>query len=174
MSSHSEGPNQQGPGIEVGGNGDLTALGVSVKAVRARQAMVSPAPTNGTCQVLPSWPRTQSKKGPAMFLEIRNPQPRVFEICGDLDLETVSLVDEALGGLRQEGDVMVDLSQLSFLDATGLGCFLRLAGSLSNGGTLVLRGAHGIVRTAIQMAGLEGRGNIALDEDARDGADLLR
>lgn len=78
----------------------------------------------------------------------------IIYIGGDLDLAYRDQVTDALAALTAPL-VIVDLSHLVFIDASGLSALLiarrRLAG---RGSRLQLRGAHGLVRRVFAIAGL--------------------
>jgi anti-sigma B factor antagonist len=52
----------------------------------------------------------------------------VLAVSGELDLATISILKETVGGRLQVGGdrVVLDLSELSFCDSTGLGSFVGL------------------------------------------------
>ena len=79
----------------------------------------------------------------------------VLHLGGELDSVTVPKLRRLVDGLEVEGDVLLDLSQLSFVDSMGLGCLFRLQQRVADaGGLLVARGACPPVRHAIQMVQL--------------------
>ncbi|MEX2274570.1 MAG: STAS domain-containing protein [Actinomycetota bacterium] len=64
---------------------------------------------------------------------------RHVRLVGELDLATASHVLERLQPLTDEGgDIVVDLSELTFMDATGLQALATVARSLRGLGQLVL------------------------------------
>jgi len=85
-------------------------------------------------------------------------------LTGELDLDGGGLVEAVLWRARQDGAsaanvVVVDLSELDFMDVAGFRALL--AGTRQwreRGGTLVLAGAHGLVRRGIEVIGGTDRG----------------
>jgi anti-anti-sigma factor len=70
----------------------------------------------------------------------------VLTVSGSIDVRSVSAVREALAGLldrRAGGDVVLDLSGVDVMDATGLGMIVAAhRRALRNGRRLVLRGVE--------------------------------
>jgi anti-anti-sigma factor len=79
--------------------------------------------------------------------------PTVVRPRGELD---VAARDELRASLRQcTGDVVVDLSEVAFLDASCLGVLVtERTRVMGHGGTLRLREPHGIVSIVLAAAGL--------------------
>lgn len=48
------------------------------------------------------------------------PEDAMVRVRGEVDLSTVSELATALEGVAERGDVLLDLSQLDFIDASGL------------------------------------------------------
>jgi anti-sigma B factor antagonist len=62
---------------------------------------------------------------------------------GELDAATVPLMVDSIGLLLHDATVVLDLSQVTFLDAAGLGAIVGLRNALiANGGALVLSAVH--------------------------------
>jgi anti-anti-sigma factor len=69
----------------------------------------------------------------------------VLTVSGSIDVRSVSAVREALAGLleRRAGDVVLDLSGVDVMDATGLGMIVAAhRRALRSGRRLVLRGVE--------------------------------
>ena len=82
----------------------------------------------------------------------------VFRLRGELDLSThhdmAAALDDALS--RTEGQVVLDIEHLRFVDAHTLGMWERAALQLRDRGTeLVLRNPSAIVRRMIDVLGLD-------------------
>lgn len=75
---------------------------------------------------------------------------------GDLDLAAVKSFERAMRPvIDRGGPVVVDASQLMFLDSTGLRLFIHAAKRLNaTGGCLIVHGLTDIVRKVITLAGL--------------------
>lgn len=73
-----------------------------------------------------------------------------FRIVGDLDVATVSILLDAVRAAGPfEGDVVLDLSELTFMDSTGLGALVAISKDLS--GTLIIAGASPQVRKLMAL-----------------------
>ncbi len=82
----------------------------------------------------------------------------IVYVRGELDVYTATLLRRSLAELIAGGarDVVLDLRDLSFVSATGLGVVVGAARRLRHhGGTLALRSTPRSVRTLIVIAGWE-------------------
>lgn len=81
--------------------------------------------------------------------------PRRYRLVGELD---ASNADDLLGELQKEveagGDLVLELSELSFVDSMGLRSFLRIAAALDSSGKLILEHPVRAVARTIHLAGL--------------------
>ena len=80
----------------------------------------------------------------------------VVLVKGELDIRTRNRLEEALGELADRGDRLVlDLSQLTFCDSTGLAGLVRLhKRAAAAGGSVVLRSPVPRVRHLLTLTGL--------------------
>jgi anti-sigma B factor antagonist len=81
----------------------------------------------------------------------------VLLLAGELDMSTApqvsDLVDEALSDGRSQ--ILVDLSEVTFCDSTGMSAFVRGHYRCTEaGGWLRLTGAHGTVARVLAISGL--------------------
>ncbi len=84
----------------------------------------------------------------------------VLHLCGELDIFSGVDLREAIGTPGMCSSVVVDLAGLVFIDASGLSVLLELKRALEDsGGSVVFRGARGLVRRVFQMA----RSDLLLD-----------
>ena len=75
-----------------------------------------------------------------------------YRIIGDLDVATVStLLDAVRAAGPHEGDLVMDLSELKFIDSTGLRALVTISKDLPEGGTLVIAGASTQVRKLMDL-----------------------
>ena len=82
----------------------------------------------------------------------------VVPLAGEIDLLQCPAVRERLHGLIDDGahHMVLDLSQLHFLDSTALGMLIGLHRRLrDDGGVLELRSPTGPVRRALAVSGLD-------------------
>lgn len=84
--------------------------------------------------------------------------PVVFRLAGDLDNRVQPADGELvldLGGVDPARGVVLDASELEFLDSTGIRHLLDVRSAIvDNGGTLRLRGARPVVRRVLEVTGL--------------------
>lgn len=88
-----------------------------------------------------------------------------FRLVGELDLSTVGILRAALDALP--GANVLDLAELSFMDASGLHAFEQYAATLNGAGPLVLENVPAPVRRIFQITGAELDPDLEL-HDARD------
>ena len=86
-----------------------------------------------------------------------------LRLAGDFDLAGRERFDEAtraaVDGQRQ---IVLDLSDLRFIDSSGLRAILELATALNDKG-IVLRRPQARVRAVIDLVGIEGRHGIRIE-----------
>jgi anti-anti-sigma factor len=85
--------------------------------------------------------------------------PVIVRLCGDIDLASREATDDALAGAvasaRAAGvNVVVDLSEVTFLDSTGMSCLVVASRALRPEQCLYLRDPRPIARRALEIAGL--------------------
>jgi anti-sigma B factor antagonist len=86
-------------------------------------------------------------------------------VTGELDLATYDTAMARLAWLfESSGDVVLDLSNLTFVDSSGIRLFILLHQSLGGRGRLVLRTPTPHVAGIMEIAGLEGLG-VRLERD---------
>jgi anti-anti-sigma factor len=77
---------------------------------------------------------------------------RTIRLAGELDLSNKSELDEVLqAAVEQGGAILVDLSELTFMDSTGINAFLRAAVALRGRGCLILHGEQDRVRRVMDL-----------------------
>jgi anti-sigma B factor antagonist len=84
-------------------------------------------------------------------------EPPAFAVHGDVDLAAVSGLEEELEAAVRDsaGAFVVDLTDASFIDSTGLQLLLRVRGRLGREDrALALVCPHGPVRRVFELAGL--------------------
>lgn len=90
-------------------------------------------------------------------------EPGTVRLVGELDASNAEeFLESVQGQLNGGGDVVLDLSGLTFIDSMGLRSFLRIASSLEDAGRLVLNGPQRSVARTIELVGLEKTPNIAI------------
>ena len=80
-------------------------------------------------------------------------------VVGEVDIATVGLLRECLAGLaRRALPLIIDLDEVTFMDATGLGALVGAARrAAAHGASLHVVCARPQTRMLVQLAGLEGR-----------------
>ena len=83
-------------------------------------------------------------------------EPRSYKLSGELDLSTADqLIDVLAEDRTSAGDVALDLSELAFIDSSGLRVLLDTVRSLGEMGTLVLRRPSGEVARVFEVSGID-------------------
>jgi anti-anti-sigma factor len=91
----------------------------------------------------------------------------VLELVGELDLSTVAIFVEALDELLdgEPTTVELDMSQLTFIDSSGVGAYVTgFRRAQAKGSRLSVGGRSGLVQRVLQLSGVEE----ALAQDAAD------
>ena len=92
-----------------------------------------------------------------MLLDIRETdQPRTFRLIGELDISNAdtlaALLDRQVQG---EDDITLDLSELTFIDSSGIRVLLKAMDSMNGRGTLLLSSPTSAVRHVLSLMGLD-------------------
>ncbi len=80
----------------------------------------------------------------------------VVRLAGELDLYNVAEVSTALAGIASDPPerVVVDLTEVSFVDSTALGALVEAQRELRGGSRLLLAAPGSDVRRALEVSGL--------------------
>lgn len=85
-------------------------------------------------------------------------------LVGELDISTAPLLEDALREqVRGGGDLVLDLSALTFIDSTGLRSLLWLGRELKGRGRLVLRSPSALVTRVIELTGIESAPSLTIE-----------
>ncbi|HEU4540213.1 MAG TPA: STAS domain-containing protein [Jiangellaceae bacterium] len=82
--------------------------------------------------------------------------PAVVRLTGEIDLSNAARLQDQLSLLVEQGHVVVDLSEVTFIDSTGLTAFIvghRRAAAAGTG--LHLAGASGTVQRLLELTQLD-------------------
>ena len=79
----------------------------------------------------------------------------VVAVAGELDLHTVPELEQALAEAERSGRVIIDLTEVTFLDSTALGVLLRASSRHHERLDVVLDGSE--VRRVFEITGLDRR-----------------
>jgi anti-anti-sigma factor len=94
-------------------------------------------------------------------------QPRSFRISGSLDVPSAGHLTELLDELaREDGDVLLDLSGVTFMDSSGLRSVIQASMDLGDRGRILLRHPSEQVSRLLEMSGApESLPNLVVEED---------
>ncbi|HET7929660.1 MAG TPA: STAS domain-containing protein [Actinomycetota bacterium] len=99
--------------------------------------------------------RNATKGSVVQLLSIE--QGKSIRLAGELDMSSASQLHEVLDvAVAHGGTILVDLSELTFMDSTGINVFLRAAISLRGRGCLILHGEQDRVRRVFDLIRLDG------------------
>ena len=84
-----------------------------------------------------------------------------LSLAGELDLHTAPQLNEAFAGLEKNGQVTLDLSELTFIDSSGLHAIVECA-CAAEGGPLVLEGATAMMRRIFEVTNLADHSKIEI------------
>src|SRR6266487_4145858 len=86
---------------------------------------------------------------------------RSFRLIGELDASTAESLGAILAGEPTDGgDLTLDLTDLTFLDSSGIHLVIRTASALGGRGRLRLVDPRSSVARVIEATGLEGLANL--------------
>lgn len=95
--------------------------------------------------------------------------PRTFRLAGELDLlnaeEVAAMLEPASRG---DGDLILDLSGLDFIDSSGIRALIRTAQHLGDSARLVLRAPTRPVGVVLSLVGVAKEGSRIVVEGARE------
>jgi anti-anti-sigma factor len=84
-------------------------------------------------------------------------QTGVIRLAGELDLSAAPELDQVLeAAVERGGAVLVDLTELTFVDSTGIHTFIKAARSLRGRGCLILHGEQERVGRVLDLVGING------------------
>jgi len=87
---------------------------------------------------------------------IRMERPRGFRVAGEVDMSNEGALSRVLAReAASEGDLTLDLSELVFIDSSGVRALLRTAGELAGRGRLLLVGVRPAIRRTFEIMGVD-------------------
>ncbi|MCB0992314.1 MAG: STAS domain-containing protein [Acidimicrobiales bacterium] len=94
-------------------------------------------------------------------LDVNETQPRLLVASGVVDLHSVSILSDKLDELGADEDVVLDLSNIEFIDSSGLRAIVVAHRRLDTAGKrLVLTKPSASVRRLFEITSLEGHLNV--------------
>lgn len=105
------------------------------------------------------------------LLEITR-EPDSFRLSGEIDLSNVDQLMTAISPEVREGNTIVlDCSELEFVDSTGMAALIKICRNLGESGRLTLQMVPASVAKAAHILGLERVTNLEI-VGARPGSDI--
>lgn len=101
-------------------------------------------------------------------LRIRRAGPRCLRVAGELDMASSPTLAEELqkAASSGEGSVILEVSELTFIDSTGLRVLIEFAGQLGESGDLILRNPTRAVTEVLEIAGVvAAAANLIIERD---------
>jgi len=90
---------------------------------------------------------------PAFAVRVHGPEAcrPVVHVRGEIDLDTAAEMADALAIVvaRRPPELVLDLTEVSFMDCSGVGIIVRTRSHLPDGARLVLRGLQPLVRRVL-------------------------
>src|SRR3954470_11497144 len=87
---------------------------------------------------------------------MRTERPRGFRLSGEIDISNETGFSSMLEAeVLRGGDITLDLTELRFMDSSGIRILLRMARELAGRGTLVVVGAREGLRRTFDMLGAD-------------------
>ena len=81
--------------------------------------------------------------------------PRMFFLSGELDLATLPLMETAIApAVAKGGPITLDLSDLKFIDSSGVGSIIRNVRDLPSG-CIILHGVRNAVQRILELMGVK-------------------
>jgi anti-anti-sigma factor len=88
---------------------------------------------------------------------------RGFRVVGELDMSSAQELNDALSAMSGGGDLTLELSELEFIDSSGLDAIMQYAESLDGGGdNLILANPSAMTERVFEIAGFEKHSRIVV------------
>lgn len=85
-----------------------------------------------------------------------------LRLVGELDVSTVGEFEEALASLEGRGQVKVDLSELTFIDSSGLHAIVAFAGTANGDGPVIVQGVSERMRRVFEITNVAQHPNLEI------------
>jgi anti-anti-sigma factor len=112
-------------------------------------------------------PFPRGREGQAVIFEVTTLPSGALGLFGELDMGTVAAFDDALKPLcAGGGTITLQVSNLTFMDSTGLHALVRAAQELQDRGCIIIHGLNGNrgIRTVLELGRIGDLRNIHLIE----------
>ena len=90
------------------------------------------------------------------------PPQHGLHLIGELDMATVTQLETAFESVSGDGPVTLDLSQLTFIDSSGLHAIMDFARSRNERDPLILASPSATAKRAMEIADLEGQSGVEI------------
>ena len=108
-----------------------------------------------------------SGKGGALFNLEQDGEAGIFKLTGELDISNATEVVERLGPIaKQQGDLRLDLSGLSFIDSSGIHAIVKLSKEMTGSRRLLLASPSPAVARALRLVRVDTFPNVEIVEEA--------
>lgn len=91
---------------------------------------------------------------------------RGLRLVGELDLHSVPDFREAVGQLNGGGHAKLDVSELTFIDSSGLHAIAQFAGAENGNGRVILEGVSARMRSLLEISMLAGLPRLEIRADS--------
>ncbi len=98
-----------------------------------------------------------------LFLE-EGPQ-RILHVCGEIDTFTAPDLAERIASAFIDRDVILDFSNVSFMDSAGIGVLVSALKDSGGGASVRLLRPHPIVMRVLRLAGLDQHPHLVIEPD---------
>jgi anti-anti-sigma factor len=94
---------------------------------------------------------------------------RGLRLAGELDMASAPLLLEALATMPGDGQARLDLSELVFIDSSGLHAIVQFARQEDGNAPVILEGASAILMTMFEVANISDDLNVEIRPAGADG-----
>lgn len=132
-----------------------------------------PAPTPAKGRRLPSANQGGERAGDRLTIEVAyEEQCAVLRVQGEIDVQTAPTLRQAMDRAVEvsEGDLVLEMSGVGFIDSSGLGVLLGRFRRMPQGRAMAIRSPRPHVLTLLRLAGVTGLMRV----DGRGGEDAGR
>ncbi|MGZ4133173.1 MAG: STAS domain-containing protein [Actinomycetota bacterium] len=105
------------------------------------------------------------------FAVMQGDEQGSLRLIGELDVaEADAFIERASGEMPPDGDLLLELDELTFIDSSGVRALVTIAGTLRSGHRLVLQDPTPAVRRVFDLVGI-GEAAAAIEVRASNGQD---
>ena len=97
--------------------------------------------------------------------EVRDEGGQVLRLVGELDLASVAELREALAAVRSDGALTLDLSELTYIDSSGLHAIIECANSVNGQGGVRIRHANPSIVRVFEIVDFDEHPSVTIEMD---------